>query len=198
MKSTMITSTMLATLLSTITASPTSLRFAKRQEGAAGVSPLCTNSTAPSGLDVAGAITQWRSDVVNVNSFLNEFHTVDDLQGAAQTALDVATDEPTQLGVLACVSGLSDASEQVISTAAADFGTDVLDQLKEIADLDTPNENAATDPANVAAAHTINTFRCCTLLPGLATLWPDALAAVHLSGPDDSVPLPDACASILC
>ena len=137
MKYTAIISAILA--LSIGTESATTFHAAKRQEGAPGVSDVCTSSETPSRRQVRHAIKQWRNDVVGVNTFLNNFDHFDDLQSAAASTHGVAADEPSRLGVLACISGLIDAAQAVITNAAENFDTKVLDSLKTIAETDVPS-----------------------------------------------------------
>lgn len=137
------------------------------------------------------------TDVINVNTFLDTAHanlanpTL--LEGLATGALNNAQDEPTELGILACIPALSDDAETAIASAAAGFGDNVLAPLMDI------TANGADTARVLADILQINRFRCCTLLPDLDVLW---LAAAEDEGLVGQVvlspPRPAACGGIAC
>ncbi|KAH8896528.1 hypothetical protein GQ53DRAFT_819613 [Thozetella sp. PMI_491] len=187
----------LPALVASVAASPTSLRYAKRQIRAPGVGPVCMSTTAPSAQDVENSLNTWLTEVNNVNTFLNGVHNdlsnVNLLEGLARGALDNASDEPNQLGVLACISGLIDDAENAIASAAAGFGDNVLMPLMDV------TTNGADTQQVLADVAQINQFRCCTLLPGLDILWLAAAEDEGLVGQvTTSAPRPNACAAINC
>ncbi|KAJ4412039.1 hypothetical protein N0V82_008883 [Gnomoniopsis sp. IMI 355080] len=137
------------------------------------------------------------TDVVNVNTFLNGAHdnlsNATLLEGLALGALNNAMDEPTQLGVLACIPGLSDDAENAITSADAGFGDNVLIPLNDITTNGSDTMQVMTDVS------TINHFRCCTLLPDLDTLWLSAAEDEGLVGQVTvTPPRPNACSSLAC
>lgn len=139
------------------------------------------------------------ADVKNVNNFLDIASVVvsnpTQLEVLATGALNNAKDEPTELGILACIAGLDDASEDAINSAAAGFGNNVIDTLTDI------SVNGANTSQVQAEIRQINTFRCCTLLPGLDALWLSAAENAGLVGQVAlSPPRPNACGSgdIIC
>lgn len=190
-----IASATLLALVVSITAAPsTTLRYGKRQVGGPGVDSFCTLTTEPSAQDVANALGTWLNDVKNVNNFLNIVGGITDpnsIEGLAQGALNNALDEPLELNVLACIPALG--QNAAIDSAAAGFMTNVVQPLMDIV------VNGA-NPAQVEAdVLQINTFRCCTLLPDLDSLWLAAAEDEGLIGSVDvTVPRPDACASTAC
>jgi hypothetical protein len=197
MKSTIVSASILALVASAAAApSSNSLRHAKRQIGGPGVGPVCTSTVQPSQEDVLSALQTWNNDVINVNNFLNFVSTntdVSTLGGLAQGALDNAMDEPLELGILACIPGLTDDAENAITSAANGFMDNVLDPLMDIV---VNGANSALVNADVLQ---INTFRCCTLLPDLDVLWLAAAEDEGLVGQVNlSPPRPDACATITC
>lgn len=195
MKSTLASASLLTLVASSsTTAAPSSLRYAKRQIGGFGVGQVCTSNVQPSATDVLNALIAWNSDVVNVNDVLNNAATDGaELGGLAQGALDNAMDEPTQLGVLACIPALADAAEDAINSAAAGFQINVLDPLMDVV------VNAANLGQVDADLGVINQFRCCTLLPDLDVLWLAAGEDEGLVGQVNlSPPRPNACTAITC
>lgn len=102
-------------------------------------------------------------------------------------------DEPTQLGILACIPALSDDAENAITSANAGFGDNVLTPLSDITTNGFNTHQVLTD------VDTINQFRCCTLLPDLDILWLSAAEDEGLVGQVTlSPPRPNACSSIAC
>lgn len=197
MKSIIASASLLA-LVASVAAAPSSntLRYGKRQIGGPGVGPVCTSSTQPSQQDVLSALETWNSDVENVNTFLNGVAADTDplsLEGLARGALDNAMDEPLELGILACIPGLTDDAENAITSAADGFMNNVLVPLMDIV------VNGANTPQVDADVLQINTFRCCTLLPDLDVLWLAAAEDEGIVGQVNlNVPRPDACATISC
>jgi hypothetical protein len=195
MYSIIASASILALVASTAAApSSNSLRYGKRQVGGPGVSSVCTLTTEPSAQDVANALGTWLNDVENVNNFLNIVGGITDpdtIEGLASGALNNALDEPSELNVLACIPALG--QNDAIESAAGGFETNVLDPLMDIA------ANGANTAQVNADILQINTFRCCTLLPDLDSLWLAAAEDEGLIGSVDvTVPRPNACASIVC
>jgi len=174
----------LFTLLGTSIAAslPSNFQFAKRQ---------CSE---PSQSDVVTAINRWNNDVGNVNSFLNlaPSQNPEDLLNAAEEALLNAQDEPTELGVLSCITGLADDATNAIANLQQVFGQ-VPSSIQNI--INNPGD------ATVVASNlqTINNVRCCNVLPDLDVLWTAAADDEGVSNQVNlSVPRPNACASISC
>lgn len=138
----------------------------------------------------------WLTDVKNVNSFLNDASTEAPgatLSSLAKGALNNAMDEPTELGILACIPALTDAAEAAVTSAANGFMTNVLQPLMDIV------VNSADQNAINADLQQINVFRCCTLLPDLDVLWTAAATDEGVAYQVDlTVPRPDACATTTC
>ncbi|KIX94664.1 uncharacterized protein Z520_09710 [Fonsecaea multimorphosa CBS 102226] len=180
----------LLALVGAAAAAPSTLRFAKREN------PDNSCGPDPGSAAIANAINQWNSDVVTVNSFLDEAASLDTstLLVDLETALTAAQDEPNQLNVLACESDVAGTPAQ---TAANDlfngFENNVLVPLGNI--IANPS-----DANNVAMQlQTINQFRCCHVLPDLDVLWS---GTAEDEGVANIVPItaprPNTCASISC
>lgn len=181
----------LLALVAASAAAPSSLRFAKRNNP----DNSCGADPGPGG--VANAINQWNSDVVTVNSFLEQAQGLDEttLLIQLETALTAAQDEPNQLNVLACNEGV--VSGTPAQDAANDlfngFGNNVLVPLGNIISSPADSDNVATQ------LQTINQFRCCNVLPDLDTLWEATAADEGLVGSVPiSAPRPNTCAAITC
>jgi hypothetical protein len=191
-----LTSASLLALVASTTALPSTsnLRYAKRQAGGPGVDSFCTLTSEPSVQDVSNALGTWLNDVENVNNFLNIVGGITDpneISGLAQGALDNALDEPLELNVLSCIPALG--QNAAIDSAAGGFMTNVLMPLMDVV------VNGANPDQVAADLLQINTFRCCTLLPDLDSLWEAAAADEGLVGSVDiTVPRPDACAVTSC
>ena len=156
----------------------------------------------PSTEDVRSSITQWNTDVITVNNFLNNADSLiaandpDALVSAAMTALNNAQDEPCQLMTLASQPDFS-TGPAAFTCSVQDlmnvFGTHVLDNLMTI--IATPDD---TDSVQMAVDD-INAFRCCNVLPDAEILWLDSAAD---NGIADQVPISaqreNACSSIGC
>ncbi|EXJ93726.1 hypothetical protein A1O1_02119 [Capronia coronata CBS 617.96] len=183
----------LLTLIAASAAAPSSrvLRFAKRD------SPNGCSGGDPGAQGVIDAINQWNSDVETVNLFLEVAPTlaVIDLDIQLEGVLNAAQDEPNQLQILACESDVFPGTD---AQAAVDdlfngFEDNVLTPLGNIV--------ASTGNADIVASnlHTINQFRCCSVLPDLDTLW---TATAVDEGVANVVPIaaprPSTCASITC
>ena len=143
---------------------------------------------------VLQAIQKWNNDVTNVNAFLNEAPSQNptDLLNAAQEALINAHDEPVELGILACISGLADNAEGAITNLQEVFGN-VPSSLQNII-------NNPGDAQNVAVQlQDINNTRCCNVLPDLDILWQAAADDEGISDQVNTVvPRPNACATVAC
>ena len=143
---------------------------------------------------VQTAIDTWRTDVVNVNSFLDSATSLSptDLQSAAQTTLGFASDEPVELGILSDISGLADNAEDAITLLKEVFGN-VLTDLQNVI-------NDPSDPSNVnLQLEEINNTRCCNVLPALDILWQACADDEGISNVvDTSVPRPNSCSQVVC
>ena len=115
-----------------------------------------------------------------------------DLVTMAQSTLNSAQDEPTELNVLACVS---DVTAGTLAQAAANdlfanFGGLVITQLNDIISSPTTAQ---------VFLSTINNFRCCQVLPDLDNLWS---FTAEVNGVANQVPIsaprPTACMSVTC
>src|SRR6266702_2734711 len=104
---------------------------------------------------VLTAIETWRTDVENVNSFLDSATSLSpaDLQSVAQTTLGFENNEPIQLGVLSSIEGLPDDALNAIQL------------LKEVSgNVPTSLQNIINDPSDPSNVNTqleqINNIRC--------------------------------------
>ena len=143
---------------------------------------------------VQTAIDNWRTDVINVNSFLDSATSLSstDLQSAAQTALGFANDEPVELAVLSAISGLADNAESAITLLEEVFGN-VPTDLQNII-----NNSGDSNNVNLQLQE-INDTRCCNVLPALDILWQACADDEGISNlVDTSVPRPNACSSVNC
>ncbi|KAF2491305.1 hypothetical protein BU16DRAFT_115966 [Lophium mytilinum] len=154
----------------------------------------------PDVAQIEASITQWFSDVVNVNAFLdgvaaNSLTT--DLATAAQNALTNAQDEPCQLATLS-----SNAFARAIETAAFDCATEDLMDIFGVHVIDNLNLIIA-NPTNTQivtqAVNDINQFRCCNVLTDATILWLDNAADNGLVGTvQTDAPREQACSAIQC
>ncbi|KAJ3008479.1 hypothetical protein HKX48_008504 [Thoreauomyces humboldtii] len=146
----------------------------------------CDESQAPSTSAVQTAINNWNNDVINVNSFLNSAASIVDsgdtqsLIDAAQTALNFATDEPTNLATLAAICDVQlpsgqDPYSQAVATLQRVF-PDVPARLQDII-------NNAGDASIVHGdVDGINQDRCCFVLPSVDTLFSQSAPDYALVG----------------
>ena len=140
------------------------------------------------------AIDNWRTDVMNVNTFVDEAAslTPPDLQSAAQTALSFANDEPVELGVLSNITELPDNALNAIQLLMEVFGN-VPSSIQNII-------NDPSDPSDVnTQLQQINGVRCCDVLPALDILWQAAADDEGISNlVNTTVPRPNACSQVNC
>ena len=143
---------------------------------------------------VQTAITSWRNDVVNVNSFLDSATSLSptDLKSAAQTCLSFANDEPNELDILSNISGLADDANSAIKLLFEVFGN-VPGSLQNII-------NNPSDPGNVQVQlQQINGVRCCNVLPALDIIWQACADDEGISNlVNTSVPRPNSCSQVAC
>lgn len=185
MKSFVAAATLLALATSSLAApSSSNLQYGKRQ-----------SCTEPSQQQVVDAINSWNIDVQQVNAFLD---TTPDLsttyQNSASLVLQFATDEPFELGTLACISGQSDAATAAVADLMAVFGG-VPTAIQAIqADITAGNlDDISTQ------VQTIGQIRCCHVLPDLDSLWQDSADNEGVSNLVNTVvPRPNQCSSITC
>lgn len=138
------------------------------------------------------SINAWINDVDNVNTFLDQAGADGSgLQGtalasAAQTALNNASDEPTQLGIQSNLSNLSSAGQAAVSALQNNFGN-VKSSLAAI--ISNPSDSG-TVQGNLQI---INGARCNIVLPSLDILWPAAAAASGATAVTFTAQRPDTC-----
>jgi hypothetical protein len=144
----------------------------------------------PSVDQTATAIRDWNTDVINVNSFLNNpANTGSNAASLASTALTFASNEPHQLSVLS-TPGCFDNPDYVraVNDLKNVFGN-VITGLNNIIAGQSPASNIAS----------INHVRCCNVLPDLDILWVQSAAGDGLVGSvPTSAPRPAACSTISC
>ncbi|KIW66522.1 hypothetical protein PV04_05850 [Phialophora macrospora] len=191
MKSFTATTALLALISATSAASTSNLRFAKRNI------PNGSCGGDPGQVGVANAINAWNADVQTVNAFLEQAPSLDStsILFDIENVLTSAQDEPNQLTILACNEGVVPGTPG--QTAADDlfagFENNVLVPLGNIIQSPADADNVATQ------LHTINQFRCCSVLPDLDALWEQTAADEGLVGTVPiSAPRPSTCASITC
>lgn len=161
----------------------------------------CSPENDPSISAVESAITSWLTDVEAVNAFLNTAPApgTESYVQLASTTLTRASNEPTQLGVLASICELNSPGVPDYSGAVQtlqDVFSQVPQALQNIVNEASSAGNHATIESNVA---TINGIRCCQVLPALDVLWLTAAEDYGLVGTvDTTVPRPNACALIEC
>lgn len=154
------------------------------------------SSGDPSTEAVEDAINTWNVDVDGVNNFLNNAPslTCTALQQAAQTALELASNEPTQLNVLASITDFSDDQQ---------YEGAVLNLQEVFGNVPTSLQNIVNNPNDAQSVATqlqqINGVRCCNVLPDLDILWQDAADDYGISNLVNTVvPRPNACATTAC
>lgn len=150
----------------------------------------------PSTQAVEDAINTWNVDVDGVNDFLNNAPSLtgEALQQAAQIALELASNEPTQLGVLASITDFS--NDQQYEGA-------VLNLQEIFGNVPSSLQNIVNNPNDAQSVATqlqqINGARCCNVLPDLDILWQDAADDYGISNiVNTAVPRPNACATTFC
>jgi hypothetical protein len=125
---------------------------------------LTPNLANPSSQDVVNAVNTWLTDVCTVDSFLDN-----PVGGptSLETCIAYAIDEPSQLGTLSAVRGLSQAGQDAAAALAANFPA-VPANLYNL-------QNGTTTAA--IATTIINFSRCCIVLPAIGVLVREAAAA---------------------
>jgi hypothetical protein len=147
-----------------------------------------------------GAIRQWLDDVENVNKFLNAAVTDTPQQvfDAAPVALSIARDEPVELGILAeipCLNVAGSAYGNAVAVLSNIFEV-VINELVDLSQSFAGNSPAGQRTLVNETVHSINQDRCCFVLPNLQTIINGAAPAIGI--PIATVPLPNACAEIVC
>ncbi|KAH8651199.1 hypothetical protein BX600DRAFT_441638 [Xylariales sp. PMI_506] len=173
-----------AALITSALAAPSSLfQVSPRQ--------TCDQSQQPSTQAVEGAIIQWLSDVNEVNNFVDVAVPNNQLLDLARGALTSASDEPTELGILAAICGQNDDYYAAVDTLQAKF-PGVPAAVQSI--IDNPSPDNLAQQLDI-----IDQLRCCFVLPSLDTLWSEAAESYGIFGlVDTNVPRPNACSSVSC